>query len=257
MKKSTMEKYHKSQFMKNINVKDGILDFNNTLELYKKYLETPQLNWQQEMKRPVRSKTFKSMCETHENIGRDPMTLIEQTVKAGGRLLFWSDLHFYHNNIIEYAERPFNNTEQMNQKMISNYWSNVTDKDIVIFGGDIAYGEVEDTVKYLRDMPGKKVLVLGNHDFDKNKAVYRDYKVFDLVTLAFVMQRIIDGQTYNIIVTHYPIHAEALPEMTINIHGHIHHYKAGPKNINMSVEHVNFTPVSMEQAIEDLIKTLK
>jgi calcineurin-like phosphoesterase family protein len=252
-----MEKYHKSQFMKNINLTGGILDFNNALELYKKYLETPQLNWAKEMKRPVRGSIFKSMCKTHEDIGQDPIRLINQTVAAGGRLLFWSDLHFYHNNIIEYAERPFANTEQMNQQMLNNYWANVTDKDIVVFGGDIAYGPVEDTINLILDLPGKKVLVLGNHDFEKNKAFYRDYKVFDVVTMAFVMQRDIDGKVYNVLVTHYPIHREALPENTINIHGHTHNQEPGSKNINMSVEMVNFTPVSMEQAIEDLIKKFK
>jgi calcineurin-like phosphoesterase family protein len=252
-----MEKYHKSQFMKDIHMNNGILDFNNGLKLYKKYLETPQLNWANEMKRPVRSNIFNSMCKTHESIGQDPIKLINQTVAAGGRLLFWSDLHFYHNNIIEYAERPFNSTEQMNQQMINNYWENVTDKDVVVFGGDVAFGEVEDTIKLMRNLPGKKVLVFGNHDFDKNKVVYRDYKVFDIVTLAFVMQRVVDGKNYNVLVTHYPIHAEALPEMTINIHGHTHQQKAGLRNINMSVEHTNFTPISMEKSIEELIKTLK
>ncbi len=252
-----MEKYHKSQFMKDIKITNGILDTNNALELYKKYLETPQLNWAKEMKRPVRSSIFKAMCETHNRIGSDPNDLINQTVEAGGKLLFWSDLHFYHNNIIEYAERPFKDTNQMNQKMISNYWANVTDKDIVVFGGDIAYGAVEDTINLIKDLPGKKVLVLGNHDFDKNKSIYRDYKVFDIVTLAFVMQRDVDGQTYNVLVTHYPVHYEALPEKTINLHGHIHNQLPGSRNINMSVEMVNFTPVSMEKEFENLIRTLK
>lgn len=243
--------------MKEIVIKDGILDIQSGINLYKKYLETPQLDWKNEMSRPVRSNTFKAMCATNEKIGTDPMPLIDKTVAAGGRLLFWSDLHFYHENIIRFAERPFDSTDHMNQQMIKNYWSSVTDKDIVVFGGDVAFGEVEEVIKVMKPLPGKKVLVLGNHDFDKNKCVYRNYHCFDVVTLSFTMQRIIDGQTYNILVTHYPVHADILPENTINLHGHTHQRKAGSKNINMSVEHTNYTPVSMEQAFEDLVQTLK
>jgi calcineurin-like phosphoesterase family protein len=252
-----MEKYHKSQFMKDIQMNNGILDFNNGVALYKKYLQTPQLNWDKEMRRPVSNNTFQAMCETHEKLGKDPVPLINQTVAAGGRLLFWSDLHFYHNNIIKYANRPFEGTDHMNQQLIKNYWENVTDKDIVVFGGDVAFGSVKDVIEIMKDLPGKKVLVLGNHDFDKNKSVYRDYHCFDVVTLAFTMQRVINGNTYNILVTHYPVHADVLPQNTINLHGHTHDNESGDKQINMSVEHTGFKPVSMEHAFEEEIKQLK
>lgn len=251
-----MEKYQKSQFMKDIQLNNGILDFNNGINLYKKYLETPQLDWNKEMRRPVRANIFKAMCATHAKIGQNPIPMIDKTVEEGGRLLFWSDLHFEHHNIIKYAGRPFEGTEHMNQQLIKNYWENVTDKDIVVFGGDVAFGDVEDIVEMMKNLPGKKVLVLGNHDFDKNKCIYREYNCFDVVTLAFTMQRIIEGKTYNVLVTHYPVHADVLPPNTINIHGHIHQNKSGQKQINMSVEHVGFKPVSMEEQIKYLVKTL-
>ena len=105
-------------------------------------------------------------------------------------------------------------------------------------------------------MPGKKILVLGNHDFDKNRCEFRDYHIFDITTMAFVINKEIDGKTYNIVVSHYPIHKDALPENTINIHGHIHQHLPGEKNINMSVEHTHFAPINMDTQIHELIGRL-
>lgn len=246
----------KNKFIKKIEINNDKLDFNNTIEFYKQYLLTPRLDWQNEMTRPIRHNVFVSMCATHAKYGENPINLIEETIRNGGKLYFWSDLHFFHNNIIRYASRPFETVEHMNQTLINNYWSIVKEEDIVIFGGDIAFGEIEHTKEILKLMPGKKVLVLGNHDFDRNKCIYRNYHSFDIVTMAFSFEKEIENKKYNIMVTHYPIHYSALPPKTINIHGHIHQREAGEKNINMSVEHTNFSPIKMDEKIEFLIKNI-
>lgn len=243
-------------FKTEIDIKNGILSFENTVELYKQYLETPRLDWQNEMRRPVRTNIFKAMCATHAKYGENPESLIQNTLENGGKIFFWSDLHLFHNNIIRYASRPFESVEHMNQTLINNYWTIITDKDLVIFGGDVGFGDIEEVIKLLKPLPGKKVLVLGNHDFDKNQGIFRNYHVFDNITIAFSFQKEFNEEQYNIIVSHYPIAANALPEKTINIHGHIHQHLPGEKNINMSVEHTAFSPVNMDYAIETLIEKI-
>ena len=44
---------------------------------------------------------------------------------------FISDTHFYHYNIIQYCDRPFDNIEEMNNKMIESWNSIVTQSDTV------------------------------------------------------------------------------------------------------------------------------
>ncbi len=253
-----MKKMKNSQGLKEINInEDGTLDFNAAIELYKQYLCTPRLDWQEELRRPVKINIFKAMCATHAKLGQNPQSIIQDVIDCGGKLFFWSDLHLFHNNIIRYASRPFESVDHMNQTMIGNYWSTVTENDVVVFGGDVGFGEVSETIKLIQSLPGKKVLVLGNHDFDRNQAFFRNYHSFDKTTMAFVIHREIDGEMWNIIVSHYPIHETALPKRSINIHGHIHQHLAGNKNINMSVEHTFFAPISMDSKIEDLINKIK
>lgn len=81
-----------------------------------------------------------------------------------GHVWFWSDQHFFHQNIIGYCDRPFNSVYHMNDVMLANCLSRVQADDIVVFGGDIAMKEVDATNAMLRAIPGYKILVLGNHD---------------------------------------------------------------------------------------------
>ncbi|NCQ51807.1 hypothetical protein GW796_07930 [archaeon] len=240
-------------YIKKIELIDGILDFNSGIEVYKQYLLTPSLNWKNELRRPIKSNILTEMGVTHSKIGSDPQPLINSVLKNGGNLYFWSDLHLYHHNIIRYAERPFETVEHMNETMINNYWSKVTDSDVVVFGGDVGFGDINDVQNLISQLPGKKILVLGNHDFDKNKGFFRNYNTFDITTMAFTFQKELNGVIYNILVTHYPINKNQLPKNTINIHGHIHQHLPGDKNINMCVEHTGFSPISMTEKIEELI----
>jgi calcineurin-like phosphoesterase family protein len=76
---------------------------------------------------------------------------------------FTADAHFFHSKILEYAKRPFKDIIEMNETILKNYNSAISDNDIVFFLGDLAFGE-ENALSTLRQMKGTIHFIIGNHD---------------------------------------------------------------------------------------------
>lgn len=56
---------------------------------------------------------------------------------------FTSDTHFGHANIINLCKRPFRDVNHMNDMLVENWNSVITDDDIVFHLGDFALGDSE------------------------------------------------------------------------------------------------------------------
>lgn len=229
----------------------GKLSQQDAMNLYHYYLTTPRLNFDKEVVRPLRSAIYKAMCLVQEKQSVPVAPIVQGQIDNGKRVLFWSDQHFSHNNIIKFSNRPFESVEHMNNSMLNNYYATVKSDDVVIFGGDIAFGSMEVARPMVSNLPGNKVLVLGNHEFGK-KEEYRNYHIFQATTMCFVFYKEINKKICNVIVTHYPIDNKCLPPNTINIHGHIHVHLADKKNINMAVEHTDYRPKDLSEQIEQV-----
>lgn len=230
--------------------KDGKLSQIEALNLYRHYLTIQKINHENKVVRPIRSSIYKEMCRIHDKQTIKIAPIVQKQVDSGGRLLFWSDQHFYHDNIIKFSDRPFDNIPHMNESMLKNYFNTVNDNDIIVFGGDVAFGDTTQAMTLLQDLPGTKLLVMGNHEFGK-KDDFRDYCIFDATEMCFVFYKVINKKICNVIVTHYPIDNKYLPPNTLNIHGHIHVHLADKKNINMAVEHTNYSPKDLSEEIEE------
>ena len=91
-------------------------------------------------------------------------------------ILFTSDWHLEHKNVLEYDKRPFSNLEEMHRVLINNYNASATDTTVGYFLGDVGMGgKISHHIKKLK---GTKVLILGNHD----KNTYSMYaQGFDVV----------------------------------------------------------------------------
>ena len=81
---------------------------------------------------------------------------------------FTADLHFWHENICQYCNRPWKSVEEMNASLIS-LWNNiVTIKDRVYIVGDFCLGPGSNfdnnCSSILNQLNGYKVLIKGNHD---------------------------------------------------------------------------------------------
>lgn len=79
-------------------------------------------------------------------------------------ILYTSDLHFGHANVIKFDHRPFADTEEMDHILIELWNGRVQPDDTVYIVGDFCYRSGRPAGWYLRQLKGHKVLIIGNHD---------------------------------------------------------------------------------------------
>lgn len=84
-------------------------------------------------------------------------------------MYFTSDFHFGHQNIIRHDKRPFTSIDEMDQAIIYNWNTYVTDKDDIYYLGDWTYrceeNDPPNTAEgYLKLLAGRIHIIFGNHD---------------------------------------------------------------------------------------------
>ena len=78
-------------------------------------------------------------------------------------IYFTADLHFGHENIIAHCNRPFESTAEMDEMLLTNWCNQVHETDTVYILGDLMF-YCKDPEHYLQRLPGRKHLIVGNHD---------------------------------------------------------------------------------------------
>lgn len=132
-------------------------------------------------------------------------------MKIKPRYYITADTHFGHKNIIEYASRPFNDVEEMNEALIRNWNDVVGPDDIIIHAGDFSFMK-KNRIKGIVDrLNGRKWIVLGNHD-----RKCPDYW-HELGFEHWFYQPILIKK-WNIIISHEPL----VNPPVLNLHGHTH-----------------------------------
>lgn len=178
------------------------------------------------------------------------------------KLWFSSDLHLFHTNMWKLFKlsdgspaRPFSSDAEMNSTMLERHNAVVSTVDHWWNLGDVTMlrsaGDKWKFVQLLKQFNGHKRLILGNHD-QYDMQTYRDAG-FEKIKGSH--------RIGNLIFSHWPLHPESICKDCVNVHGHIHQSPtpAGPY-INISVEAINYTPVSLEwlqDKASDLIKETK
>lgn len=175
-----------------------------------------------------------------------------------------SDLHFGHTNIIKYAHRPFKSVEEMDNTLIENWNSVVTEDDQVFVLGDFSMRtRIEEVQAYLSRLNGRIVLLKGNHDYFTEKQhmpFVTYYKTIDGVPkeykLPVYQYKEMNYEKNKFIMMHYPF-AEwnGMQKGTIDLHGHIHtegsayncaKRKDGFRMFDVGVDANNYKPVSLD-----------
>lgn len=158
-------------------------------------------------------------------------------------IFFIADTHFGHKNIIKFENehRPFVSIEEHDEKLIENWNSVVTHKDIVWHLGDVAFSN--PSFNLLDRLNGRKYLCMGNHDAQYGAKKFLKYFRDVMATKEF------DGH----ILSHIPVHTSQFWRYRGNIHGHTHHKVVAldesfddARYACVSVEQVGLTPVPYE-----------
>jgi len=192
-----------------------------------------------------------------------------------GKRFFSTDPHFGHKRIIPLAGRPFTDVTHMNEMIVANWNSVVRPEDSGRILGDIALGQIMESLEYVYRLNGTNYMEWGNHDrcFPGSKksagmtpeewvGVYKAVG-FESVRSS---ERLILGDDTAVNLSHFPYAGDHTAEDrwtehrlvddgTILLHGHTHSKKkisrspAGTLQIHVGVDAWGFFPASEEEIL--------
>lgn len=133
-------------------------------------------------------------------------------------IYYISDLHFGHRNVIGMDGRPFATIEEMDAALIRLWNERVTDEDDVYIVGDFAYRNGYTATWYLRQLKGRKHLIIGNHD----RLTIQDTKAMEYFASVEKMNRVVDDGRI-VSLCHFPV-AEwnGKRHGGYHVYGHLH-----------------------------------
>lgn len=130
-------------------------------------------------------------------------------------IFYIADMHFGHENVLRFDDRPFSEIGQMDETLIQNWNARVADDDTVYVLGDAFWKNEESSVKILQQLNGHKHLIQGNHDRVKGK--------LRLYWESIAQYAEINDENRLVILSHYPMlfyksqhHGAAM------LYGHVH-----------------------------------
>lgn len=160
-----------------------------------------------------------------------------------------SDTHFDHFNIIRLAKRPFKTLDEMNETMVKNWNSVVTDADHVYVLGDFAW---HNAGTWFHQLKGFKHLIEGNHDMaDTLKLPWTSRSFYKEVTDEGDKPAS-EGGIRKVVLFHYPITDWNLKFYgSVHLFGHVHNR---PQNItgpafDVGAEAMNYTPRTLKEIL--------
>ena len=165
---------------------------------------------------------------------------------------FIADTHFGHDQVR--AERGFASLDEMDNLLLARWQARVSPTDDIYIVGDFLYRSPRPPAEYLRQLPGRKHLVIGNHD----RAWMRGLR---LQNWFVEVGHVLEGERKSTYFTccHYPMldwyrrrHGAHL------IYGHIHNHTNDfyypflttlPRAYNAGADVLDYTPCTLAELI--------
>jgi calcineurin-like phosphoesterase family protein len=161
-----------------------------------------------------------------------------------GEIWLTADLHLGHKNILKYTGRSWTNIDKHDSDLIKNACDLVKPDDLYIIVGDLTmYGpdRFNAVCRFIKRLPGKKILVLGNHDKLKPQA-YVNHGI-SIVATSLVLPG-------GILVVHDPAEAQFWPKDKPVICGHVHElFRVLGNVVNVGVDIWGYRPVLLQEAL--------
>lgn len=139
------------------------------------------------------------------------------------KIFFTSDLHFGHENVLKFDNRPFQTVEEMDEELIRRWNNKVGKGDLVYVLGDMIWKtETNEAAALIKKLNGQIILIKGNHDRFLHNATAKNalagVKDYDDICVALE-----DGTTRRCILSHYfiPLY-NGHRHNAIHLHGHSH-----------------------------------
>ena len=190
----------------------------------------------------------------------------------GSKIYFTSDSHYFHENILNFCKRPFENVQEMNKKMIEN-WNNKVPTDGIVFHlGDFSWGGYQQWKQIREQLNGEIILIKGNHCL-KNLTPTA-HSLFKKV--VFQMRIEIEGR--RIWLNHFPLLCYSgtyrdFNGLEYNLFGHVHlsnHKERNtgrdcdrcfqmlfPTQYDVGVDFNEFAPISWKEVDERIKEQIK
>ena len=164
-----------------------------------------------------------------------------------------SDLHLFDKKILTSANRPHKTLKEMHTDIIFKWNKRVSKKDTVYMLGDIASTsnaeETRELISILKQLNGKKVLIVGNHD----RKILNNYGFRSCFIKIEEYLRIFDNK-HKVILFHFPIEDwESKKKGAIHLHGHIHNKEISfiKNRFHVGCDVNRFTPLTLAEILKN------
>ena len=181
-----------------------------------------------------------------QSTGRRPEPVKEYACR--GKVFVVSDLHFDHENIIRFCNRPFRSAREMNRALVDNWNGVVGDGDMVYYLGDLTYGRGRRPIDFwLSKLNGEIRFIRGNHDTD---IITKAEVVKDRLPIRY--------RGHNFLLMHDPYRPSHYDGWII--HGDKHnnspekypHINNKNKTINVCAELTGYTPMNLDEIVSKI-----
>ncbi len=144
-----------------------------------------------------------------------------------GKIYFCSDMHYGHENVISFGNRPFSSVEEMDKSILQELKTKLTPDDILFTLGDDFWKMKANSIYWILDnvIPTNKIYkIVGNHDkygyYIRGGALEKKFKAIgDIMDIGIKKE----NQLYHVVLCHYPIYDfNMMYHGGIHLFGHVH-----------------------------------